>query len=550
MSKKTKAPRNPNTYTPKERNMYLLGMVGQNMIYNIINTGLVYYLGQVIFIPAMATSIIFAVARIWDAINDPMMGTICDHTHSKWGKCKPYLMFVPGVVCIITILNFVNAQYTSASTPGAKVLIVAWAGIAYILYGMSYTAGDIPLWGVTALMTDNEKDRANILSLARIAAGLGGGLVLLTITNVSQALGRVLMERMDDPATAMQYGFIIVAVVMTLISTALFQCAGAVKERVPQSERHYTLKENFQVMWRNKPFRKILISAILRSPFQLLTLIAITLLSYYYGNGGRDDYTLYLLFLGAAIFGGQFIAMAFAPALASKFEKKKVFNFCNFLSGIPFALIFVVYLIAPQDLDKWSWLCVLFVLFALAGAGTGVVNVLQSVMIADCVDYEEYTTGVRPDGVFFSGQSFATKFGSGLSSIIQGVVYTLIGFSGDGVARVNEVLLPKDSTVLFKEAYPEIAMAMFFLVSIPPAIGCLLSIIPTWKYPLTNKEHAKILEFLRVRRIVAKEKGIDVGKVTEAEVIETAEKSGINLEPVSEDLASVAAKARIHNSNN
>ena len=93
-------------------------------------------------------------------------------------------------------------------------------------------------------------------------------------------------------------------------------------------------------------------------------------------------------------------------------------------------------------------------------------------------------------------------------------------------------------------------MAMFFLVSIPPAIGCLLSIIPTWKYPLTNKEHAKILEFLRVRRIVAKEKGIDVGKVTEAEVIETAEKSGINLEPVSEDLASVAAKARIHNSNN
>ncbi len=546
MKQKVKKPRNPNTYTPKERNLYLLGMVGQNMIYNIINTGLVYYLGNVIFIPAMATSIIFAIARIWDAINDPMMGTICDHTHSKWGKCKPYLMFVPGVVCIITILNFVNAQYTSASTPGAKVLIVAWAGIAYILYGMSYTAGDIPLWGVTALMTDDEKDRANILSLARIAAGLGGGLVLLTITNVSQALGRALMEKVGNSATAMQYGFIIVAVVMTIISTILFQCAGAVKERVPQSERHYTLKENFQVMWRNKPFRKILVSAILRSPFQLLTLIAITLLSYYYGNGGRDDYTIYLLFLGAAIFGGQFIAMAFAPALAAKFEKKTVFNFCNFLSGIPFALIFVVYLIAPQDLDKWSWLCVLFVLFALAGAGTGVVNVLQSVMIADCVDYEEYTTGIRPDGVFFSGQSFATKFGSGLSSIIQGVVYTIIGFSGAGVEQVNAALLAEGSTVSFKAEYPTIALAMFFLVSIPPAVGCLLSIIPTWKYPLTNKEHAKILEFLRVRRIVAEEKGIDVGSVTEEQVTEAAEKAGISLDPVSESLASAYNRSQIY----
>lgn len=546
MKQRTKKPYNPNTYTPKERNLYLMGMIGQNMIYNIINTGLVYYLGNVIFIPAMATSVIFAIARIWDAINDPMMGTICDHTRSKWGKCRPYLIFVPGIVCIITILTFVNGQYSETGSIGSQVFIIAWAGLTYILWGMSYTAGDIPLWGITALMTDDEKDRANILSLARIAAGIGGGLVLLTITNVSQAIGRVLIETVGDSAKAMQYGFIIVAVVMTILSTVLFLCAGAVKERVPSSERHYTLKENFQVMWRNKPFRKILVSAILRSPFQLLTLIAITLLSYYYGNGGRDDYTLYLIFLGAAIFGGQFIAMAFAPALASKFEKKKVFNFCNFLSGIPFALIFVVYLIAPQDLDQWGWLGVLFVLFALAGAGTGVVNVLQSVMIADCVDYEEYRTGVRPDGVFFSGQSFATKFGSGLSSIIQGIVYTIIGFSGDGVRAVNDVLLAEGSTVSFKAEYPEVALAMFFLVSIPPAVGCLLSIIPTWKYPLTNKEHARILEFLRVRRTVAEEKGVDVGEVTEAEVIEAAEKSGISLDPSGESVASTTARSQIY----
>ena len=81
-----KQQRSPNTYTPKERNLYLTGLLGQNMIYNIIGTGLVFYFQSVLFIPAMATGVIFAVARVWDAINDPMMGTIVDRTNTKWGK--------------------------------------------------------------------------------------------------------------------------------------------------------------------------------------------------------------------------------------------------------------------------------------------------------------------------------------------------------------------------------------------------------------------------------------------------------------------------------
>ena len=79
-----KQQRSPNTYTPKERNLYLTGLLGQNMIYNIIGTGLVFYFQSVLFIPAMATGVIFAIARVWDAINDPMMGTIVDRTNTKY----------------------------------------------------------------------------------------------------------------------------------------------------------------------------------------------------------------------------------------------------------------------------------------------------------------------------------------------------------------------------------------------------------------------------------------------------------------------------------
>ena len=161
--------------------MYLVGMMGQNMIYNIIGTGLYFYFQSVIFIPAMAISIFMAVARVWDAINDPMMGTFVDRTNTKWGKCRPYLLFSPAVIMVITILTFCNGMYSSANTSGKNALIVGWAAVSYILWGMCYTVGDIPLWGVTSRMTEVEKDRASILSFARIAAGLGGGVVLLTI---------------------------------------------------------------------------------------------------------------------------------------------------------------------------------------------------------------------------------------------------------------------------------------------------------------------------------------------------------------------------------
>ncbi len=488
---------NIRTYTGKERNMYLLGMAGQNMIYNIIGTGLYFYFQSVIFIPAMAISIFMAVARVWDAINDPMMGTIVDKTNTKWGKCRPYLLFVPPAICVITILTFCNGIYSTQNSTLQNTLIVGWAAVSYILWGMCYTIGDIPLWGVTSRMTEIEKDRASILSLARIAAGLGAGIVLLCITPLSQSLGKMLEKTVNSTTKSQQYGFIIVAVVLSVIGCGLFQLTGIfVRERVPSKEEKLGFKDNFKIMWGNKPFRKQLISGILRSPIQMLLSVAMTLVSYYYGNY-FNDYMLYMIVLGGAIFGGQFIAMAIVPKLIEKYEKTKLYIASTLISAVPFALIYPVYKMAPEDLDKPLWMAVLFVVFALAGAGMGALNVLQSVMIADAVDYEEYHKGFRPDGVFFSGQSFITKLSAGISSIIQGIGYSIVGFSGDNVNACNEALRTGAS---FKSDFAPYAAMMFFLCSIPPAIGLFLSIIPIKNYGMTDKEHRKMLDDLVERR--------------------------------------------------
>ena len=248
--------------------MYLLGMLGQNMIYNIVSTGLYFYFQNVIFVPAMALGIIMAIGRVWDAINDPIMGTIVDRTHSKWGKCRPYLIFAPAVIGIITILCFCNGIYTQAS-PTGQVLILVWMAVGYLMWDIAFTAADVPLWGITALMTDSEKDRSKILAFARIAAGIGGVMVL--ITTIGQAVGGLFQKGIDTTDTvamnnAMQKGFVLAAVVCTVIGTLLFQCAAVVKERVPQTEERHTLIENIKLMWQNKPYRQILISSILRAP--------------------------------------------------------------------------------------------------------------------------------------------------------------------------------------------------------------------------------------------------------------------------------------------
>lgn len=500
-----------NTYTKKELGGYLVGMFGQNLIYNIVATGLYFYFQNVICLPAMALGWIFALARVWDAINDPMMGTIVDKTRTKWGKCRPYLIIFPAIIGLVTILAFLNGNYAEASTSTQKVLIVVWAAVSYIAWGMVFTVCDIPLWGITSLMTEDENDRSKILGLARIAAGIGGIGVL--IVQIAQALSGAF-------GGDMQKGFIVAAVVFTVIATVLFEFAGIfTRERVEsKNEKKYGFIENFKIMFRNKPFRQILISGILRSPIQLLMIVAMTLVTYYYANGNimniiklNEDGSFaginvkILIGLGSVaigLFAGQFIAMGITPSLIKKIEKKKLYNFYSIAGAVPFSLIYVLYKISGGDLTTTFWSIMIGICMLFASASFGGINVLQSVMIADCVDYEEYHNGVRTDGVFFSGQSFITKLSAGIATLLSSVVFSYVGYSGANVDKLNKAIEQGASFITYDggTGAGKYASAMFFLISVLPAIGMLLSAIPTLKYAMSDEEHTRILDELVEKR--------------------------------------------------
>ena len=402
-----------------------------------------------------------------------------------------------------TILCFANGIYSKSNSVGANVMIIAWAGISYILWGMLYTAADIPLWGIASRMTAHESKRTNLLSLARMVAGIGGALGFIMVP-IAQALANMLPGGSDKVAKNLQLAFIIVAIVLAIIGTILFQCAALAKERVDcEEEKKRGIIDNFKIMWGNKPFRRILISGIIRSPFQLLLILAMPLMTMYFGNNGATaDFVKNILLqygpIAIGVFGGQFGAMALTPILCKKFEKKTIFNVMNIVSGVAFALIFVLYLIFPTTLGGVP-IILLAIAFLLASAGVGFIMVLQSMMIADCVDYEEHKNGTRPDGVFFSGQSFLTKLAAGIAVMIQGLCYMIVGYETDAITSMNSAL--NSGLVTFAEEYRTFAMIMFFLVSIPPAIGMVLSIIPMLKYELTDKEHTRILDELNAKRL-------------------------------------------------
>lgn len=506
------------TYTKKERNMYLTGMLGQNLIYNIVATGLYFYFQNVICLPAMALGWIFALARVWDAINDPMMGTIVDRTRTKWGKCRPYLIIFPAIIGVVTVLAFLNGNYATATSNTQKVLIVAWAAVSYIAWGMCFTVCDIPLWGITSLMTEDEDDRSKLLGLARIVAGIGGVGVL--VVQIAQVVAEIFVNKGYSQAKASQYGFILTVIIMTVIATVLFEFAGiGTRERVEQAEKKYTFTENFKIMFQNKPFRQILISGILRSPIQLLMLIAMTLITYYYANGDfmnvlKTDDTgamlgidwsilVRLAVIAAAVFLGQFIAMGITPSLIRKHEKKSIYNFYSVAGAVPFALLYVFFKIAHGDVKtSMVWVVLTGLCFFFAGAAMGGINVLQSVMIADCVDYEEYHNGVRTDGVFFSGQSFITKLSGGIASILSAAVYHFVGYSDANILKLNEALKSGADFLSYDggSGAGKYAATMFFLISIPPAIGMVLSALPTIKYAMSDKEHSRILSELVAKR--------------------------------------------------
>lgn len=460
---------------------YLLGMFGQNMIYAVMSTGMTFYFQSVIFIPAMTISIITIISKILEFISDPIMGYIIDNTNTKYGKCRPYLLFTPIPICICSIFVFLNYQYSADNSFTKNACIILWAGISTVLFGLIYSAGDVSLWAFPSLMTRVSRERNRLLSNAKIVSTISGSLIVLVVLQLSQYVGNIFSDRINNSSDGLQIGTLLVCTSIIIIGTVLFQITGIfVKENYKPLQKKISLKQSFLIMWNCKPFRNVMISGILRSPYMLINTVQNILYIYYFGNNGQVPYITYMLIIGGFSMIGQLIAGAVAPKLSEKYGINKLNIIFNILSAVFLIGIFILYLLQPNNLSNMLPFILLTVLFFFFSFCLGFVFSLQSFMIANAIDYEEKVNGYRPDGIFFSGQSLLVKISTGISSLIAGIVYTLVGFSGENIQKINESLY-NGANFACDSQFAKYRFALFSMISIIPAIGFILSIIPSTK---------------------------------------------------------------------
>ena len=510
------------TYTPRERNMYLFAMFGQCMIFNVIPMFTNYFARDVLFIPAVTVGFIMTIAQAWDAVNDIIMGTIVDRTRSKYGKCRPYLLWAPAGVYVFTMLCFLCPPYLYGVDVSAwrNVGVVAWALGSYLLFDLAYTVGDIPLWGITALMTEDEKHRQKLQATARIIGGIGGGLAMMLFQPIALRVGQTLgpVGQPND-----RLGVILTALGFTTLGFIAFQMAGIfVREKITtQHQKINSFMDNVRLMWRNKPFQQLLVSGVLATPRSIVMLVAIPLVTYYFASKDPTKALLYTALLGGGVFAGMFPAQMLAPRLMDRFGKLRLYMLCN-IGELPVnILVFLMYLVSLRlngGLTHPAMLAVLFVLFLAKGAAMGLFIVLQTAMVTDAIDYEDYTNHVRPDGVFFSGLTFMAKIGNGLSTLLYQSLSAIVGMSGvnlmilqnmlDSGKVPREVMVRGSGAVVHRIAEGALTSGqifnfftmMFVAISVIPAIANVLALLPMRGYELSDAKTAEVLEALQARR--------------------------------------------------
>lgn len=491
------ATRDIGDYSNKERNFFLMGMLGQNIIYAVVGSVVQVFYTDILLVPAIAVSIVMGISRVWDGANDLLMGTIVDKTHTRWGKCRPYLKFVPIPVAIATVLMFLPLTFLSTKL---KILYII---LSFLLWETLYTLGDIPLWGMTSLMTPDEDKRAKLISAARIIGSLGA-IIVVAFYPIKDALGAIDIGLFSNTGKANsnllyfseQQGYLLAIIVIALVGGTLFRLPFShVRERIKQApkEKDTSFAENLKLMWENKYYVRVMFASILGCTKAIMLSAGIYFCKWVLGNGG--DESLYLIMLGGPFLVGMLISMNRSTWFAKRFSKKKVYIVTSYLNAVPYVLMFMV---------GYKSIPFVAVMLAFGGFFTGFTTVYNTTMIADSVDYMELQKGKRNDGVFFSGMNFVAKLTAAITAIIVNLMFHLVDYTEtiDKLSGAISAAAAQGQTysLNFAAQYPDITSAMFILITLIPAAGCILQALPIHGYKLTEDVHAKILEELEERR--------------------------------------------------
>ncbi len=435
-----------------EKLAYTSGILGQNMIYNFMAMYIIFYFTDLLGISTAIAGGIVLCASIWDIVNDPMMGLLCDKTRTKYGKFKPYLLIGPVIVSLFTVLCF--TQFSSSIL--VSTILVS---ICYILWGMSYTIYDIPIWAISSTVSNDAKERNNMVTLGKMGGTVGSAIVTV--------LGIVVINMFGGETQASSYT--LAALVFAVIAGVLMFWAGvSTKERIEICEKPVPLKTNIKTVTKNK---------------QLLILMAVLLISnlvlnvrqvsqIYFVTYVWEDATLQTS-IGISLIVGMLLGMIFTPKLLNITTKKMLF-FIYSIIGFIASIIPTITGLQNVTIE--------LVLLGISFFASGGITIILTTMLLDAVEYSEWLLGFRGDGIIFSLNTFLSKFAATISKLILSIVLIVIAYE-------------KNATIT-----TELQNGISSLIYLIPALSFLLAMIPMYFYSLSDKRVLEIQETLKVRR--------------------------------------------------
>lgn len=453
---------------------YGFGDMASSMFWKLFGAYLMIFYTDVFGLPAAVVGTMFLITRIWDSAFDPIVGVVADRTHSRWGKFRPYLLWLAVPFGIIGILTFVTPDWS----PTGKLI---YAYVTYSLMMMIYSAINVPYASLLGVMSPNPKERNTLSTYRMTFAYIGSFIALLLFMPLVNFFSGNSKELADQ-----QTGWTMAVVVIAILCIVLFfGCFAWTKERVkPIKETQNPLKEDLKDLFKNKPWWILLGAGVAALVFNSIRDGATVYYFKYFVV--EEDYATVSFFGMSFVLSGLYLALGQAANIIGVIAAAPVSNRIGKRNTYMWAMIIATVLSVIFywfDKEDLIWM---FVFQALISVCAGSIFPLLWSMYADCADYSELKTGNRATGLIFSSSSMSQKFGWAIGTAVTGWLLGFFGFQANAVQS--------------EEAISGIKMFLSFL----PAIGTILSVVFISMYPLTENKMKDITTELEQKTIIRK----------------------------------------------
>ncbi len=454
--------------TLREKISYGFGDLASVLYWQTFMLYFTYFYTDVFLIPAGVAATMFLISRVWDGVNDPMMGMIADRTKTRWGKFRPYLLWMCVPFAIVGVLTFTVPNFGLTGK-------IIWAYATFILIMMLYTAINIPYTALLGVISPDSDERTSVSSVKFLFAFAAGIIVSATLLPMVKALGK------GNDARGWSMSFVVYGIAAVIFFLIAFK---GTRERVqPPKTQKSSVKKDLYELITNKPWLILLVTTITFILF-VATKSSVTVHYFKYIVGEKS---ISLPFLGERTYDfaaltsafntiGQissFIGVLLVSWFAKIVGKKKafisIFIVAVFSTGI-------YYFLSPNQIG-------LIFLFQITGSMTGgPLSVLIWAMYADSADYAEWKNGRRATGLVFSASTMSQKIGWAFGAFVALSLMAQLGFAPNQAQSAASL------------------RGLLLLFSLIPAAFGVLSMAIVMFYPLNNQQMATIGAELKERR--------------------------------------------------